>query len=163
MIGFNDLESVNLLLIVNAAGIPVRPLLGYVSDRWCGPINLFIPLSAILGLMLYCWIAVTSRAGTYAFAVAYGISSAAVMGIFVGALASLTKDLSKIGTRFGMVCSILAFATLTGPPIAGALIENRGGRYETAQVWGGTVILLGSLTVGLARVYQTGLRMRVKI
>lgn len=113
--------------------------------------------------MIYCWTAVTSRAGTYAFAVVYGLSTAAVQGIFVGALASLTKDLSKIGTRFGMVCSILAFATLTGPPIAGALIENSGGQYKTAQIWGGTVILLGSLTVGLARVYQTGLRMKVKM
>ncbi|CAF9912008.1 MAG: hypothetical protein HETSPECPRED_000798 [Heterodermia speciosa] len=163
VIGFTDLESVNLLLILNAVGIPVRPVLGYVSDRWCGPINLFIPLSAILGLMIYCWMAVTTRGSTYAFAVVYGLSTAAAQGIFVGALASLTKDLSKIGTRFGMVCSILAFATLTGPPIAGALIESQGGRYWAAQVWGGTVVLLGSATVGAARVYETGLRIKVKM
>ena len=113
--------------------------------------------------MIYCWMAVTTRAAIYAFAVVYGLSTAAVMGIFVGALASLTKDLSKTGTRFGMVCSILAFATLTGPPIAGALIEKEGGGYRTAQAWGGTVILLGSLTVGAARLYETGLRIKVKM
>jgi len=162
-IGFSDLASINLLLISNAVGIPIRPLLGYISDRWCGPINLFVPLSAILGLVIYCWMAVTTRAESYAFAVVYGLATAAVQGIFVGALASLTKDLSKTGTRFGMVCSILAFATLTGPPIAGALIVNDGGGYRTAQIWGGTVILLGSLTVGAARVYETGLRVRIKM
>lgn len=117
----------------------------------------------MLGLMVYCWMAVTTRGGLYAFAVVYGLATAAVQGIFVGALASLTKDLSKTGTRFGMVCSILAFATLTGPPIAGALIERDGGGYGTAQAWGGTVILLGSLTVGAARIYETGPRVKIKI
>lgn len=112
---------------------------------------------------MYCWMAVTTRAESYVFAVVYGLATAAVQGIFVGALASLTKDLSKTGTRFGMVCSILAFATLTGPPIVGALIENDGGRYRTAQVWAATVILLGSLTVGVARVSQTGLKVKIKM
>lgn len=107
--------------------------------------------------------AVKTRAETYAFAAVYGIVTAGTQGIFVGALASLTKDLSKTGTRFGMVCSILAFATLSGPPIAGALIENDGGKYKTAQVWGGTAILLGSLTIGASRVYETGFRIRVRM
>lgn len=107
--------------------------------------------------------AVTTRAETYVFAVAYGLATAAAQGIFVGALASLTKDLSKTGTRFGMVFSILAFATLTGPPITGALIERDGGGYKTAQLWGGTVILLGSLTVGAARVYESGFKVKVKM
>ena len=99
----------------------------------------------------------------YAFAVMYGLATGATQGIFVGSLASLTKDLSKTGTRFGMVCSILAFASLTGPPIAGGLIQNDGGGYLSAQVWGGTVVVLGALTVAGARVYKTGWRWKVKI
>ncbi len=99
----------------------------------------------------------------YAFAALYGLATGATQGIFVGSLASLTKDLSKTGTRFGMVCSILAFATLTGPPIAGGLIQNDRGGYLSAQVWGGTVVVLGALTVAGARVYKTGWRWKVKI
>lgn len=99
----------------------------------------------------------------YAFAVLYGIATGATQGIFVGSLASLTKDLSKTGTRFGMVCSVLAFASLAGPPIAGALIQQAGGRYVTAQVWGGTAVLLGAGTLGVARVCESGWRWRVKI
>ena len=99
----------------------------------------------------------------YAFAAVYGLATGATQGIFVGSLASLTKDLSKTGTRFGMVCSILAFASLTGPPIAGGLIQSEEGRYLGAQVWGGTVVVLGAFTVGLARVYKTGWRLGVKI
>ncbi|MCJ1381633.1 hypothetical protein MMC17_004744 [Xylographa soralifera] len=152
IIGFSDLESINLLLITNAVGIPVRPLLGLLADRHIGPINTLIPSALLLGLMLYLWVAVDSRGGLYVFAVFYGIATAATQGIFVGALASLTKDLSKTGTRFGMVCSILAFATAAGPPIAGALIQQDGGGFLTAQVWGGTVVVLGSGVLGLARI-----------
>ncbi|MCJ1474136.1 hypothetical protein MMC13_002794 [Lambiella insularis] len=163
VIGFSDLEAVNLLLLTSAVGVPVRPLLGYTADRYLGPINTLIPSALILGLMIYCWAAVHSRGAMYAFAVMYGIATGATQGIFVGSLASLTKDLSKTGTRFGMVCSILAFATLAGPPIAGALIQQDGGRYLTAQIWGGTAVVLGSLTLGLARVAESGWRWRVKI
>ena len=99
----------------------------------------------------------------YAFAVVYGLATGVTQGIFVGSLASLTKDLSKTGTRFGMVCSLLAFATLTGPPIAGGLIQGDKGKYLSAQIWGGTVVVLGALTVGAARVYKTGWRWKVKI
>ena len=128
-----------------------------------GPINTLIASSVVLGLMLYCWIAVRSRAGMFAFAVVYGLATGATQGIFVGSLASLTKDLSKTGTRFGMVCSILAFASLTGPPIAGGLIQSEQGGYLGAQVWGGTVVVLGSLTVAAARVTKTGWRWNAKI
>ena len=99
----------------------------------------------------------------YPFVVIYGVATGATQGIFVGALASLTKDLSKTGTRFGMVASVLAFASLSGPPIAGALIQRDGGGYVSAQVWGGTVVILGSLTVGAARIWETGWRLLVKI
>ena len=163
IVGLSDLEAVNLLLIFNAVGLPLRPILGYVSDRWLGPINTLIPSSTLLGLMLYCWIAVRTRTGLYPFVVIYGIATGATQGIFVGALASLTRDPSKAGTRFGMVASVLAFASLSGPPIAGALIERDGGKFVNAQIWAGTVVLLGSATLGVARVWETGWRFWAKV
>ncbi|MCJ1281871.1 hypothetical protein MMC26_001194 [Xylographa opegraphella] len=163
VIGFTDQESISLLLITNAIGIPIRPLLGLLADRHLGPINTLIPSALFLGLVLYLWAAVHTRAGLYVFAVFYGLATGATQGIFVGALASLTKDLSKAGTRFGMVCSILAFATVAGPPIAGALVQRDGGGFLTAQMWGGTVVVLGSGTLGLARGWETRWKWRVKI
>lgn len=59
--------------------------------------------------------------------------------MFVGGLASLTPDPSKLGVRFGMVCSVLAFASLAGPPTAGALIQSHDGSFLEAQIWAGTV------------------------
>lgn len=71
--------------------------------------------------------------------------------MFSGGLASLTRDPAKVGTRFGMVCSVLAFATLAGPPIAGSLIQSMNGRFLAAQVWAGAVTLTGALFITASR------------
>ncbi|MCJ1358512.1 MAG: hypothetical protein MMC33_008512 [Icmadophila ericetorum] len=160
---FTDLESVNLLLVVNAVGILIRAPLGYVADRWIGPINTLIPSAIVLGLMIYVWIGIKTRVAMYLFAVVYGLATGATQGIFVGSLASLTKDLSKTGTRFGMVCTFLAFATLAGPPIGGALIQREGRSFVGGQLWAGSATLVGALTLVAARVHETGWTWKVKI
>ena len=43
----------------------------------------------------------------------------------------------------GMVFTILSFATLTGTPIAGQLIEKKAGGYEYGQIFAGTVMAVG--------------------
>ena len=163
MFEFTDLESVNLLLVVNAVGILIRAPLGYVADRWIGPINTLIPSAIVLGLMIYVWIGIKTRVAMYLFAVVYGLATGATQGIFVGSLASLTKDLSKTGTRFGMVCTFLAFATLAGPPIGGALIQREGRSFVGGQLWAGSATLVGALTLIAARVHETGWTWKVKI
>lgn len=74
----------------------------------------------------------------------------------MGSVTSLTKDLSKIGTRVGMAMSILAFAALGGPPIAGKLIDINDGRFLYTQIFGGVATFTGfGLLVG-ARISETG-------
>jgi MFS transporter, MCT family, solute carrier family 16 (monocarboxylic acid transporters), member 3 len=125
--------------------------------------NLFIAGSFVLSGMLFAWIGVTTRMGMYVFAVFFGLSNGAAQGVFVGSLASMTEDPRKMGTRFGMVCTIVAAATLAGPPTAGAIIDRCNGRYLWAQVWGGLVIALGAVTVATARCWKSGLKWKVKI
>lgn len=55
-----------------------------------------------------------------------------------------------LGRRFecwllwlGMIFSIIAFAVLTGPPLAGALITRDGGSYLGAQLFAGSALLIG--------------------
>ncbi|KAJ9161741.1 Monocarboxylate permease [Coniochaeta hoffmannii] len=143
-IGLSDLAAANLVVVISAIGIPVRPLLGWAADRRLGALPTMIVSSAVLGVVLFAWIPVRDVGGLYAWSVVYGIATGATQGIFVGALASLTKQADKMGTRFGMVCSVLAFASLAGPPTAGALIQAEGGGFLGAQIWGGAVTLAGS-------------------
>jgi MCP family monocarboxylic acid transporter-like MFS transporter 3 len=49
-----------------------------------------------------------------------------------------------------MVCSILAFASLAGPPTAGALIQVDHGGFLKAQIWAGSVTMCAALFVSAA-------------
>lgn len=137
--------------------------MGFVADRYVGPINCYSLATFVLGIILFSWTGVRSQAGMYVFSVFFGLANGAAQGVFVGSLASLTKDPRKMGTRFGMVCTIVAFATLAGPPTAGAIIDRSGGAYLWAQVWAAMVIILGSITVAAARFSASGPKLLVKI
>lgn len=138
-------------------------MVGWLSDRYLGAVNVYILTTLILSGMTFAWIGVDSRAGTYAFTIFFGLANGAAQGIFVGSLASLTTDPRKMGTRFGMVCTIVGFASLAGPPTAGAIIDRSDGRYLWAQIWAGSVILLGSLALVGSRWSVTGMKFWVKI
>lgn len=163
VVGFSTTDSVSLLLITNGLGIPSRPLAGYLADNYLGPINMFTINTLILGITIFGWIGVKTMTGMYIFSVFFGLASGACQGVFVGALASLTKDPQKMGTRFGMVATLCGFATLAGPPTAGAIIDRCGGNYLWAQVWGGTVMVLGACTAAAARWWETGTKLRAKL
>ncbi len=163
VIHFSTTDSVQLLLITNGMSIPSRPVTGYLADRYFGPINLFAFHTFVLGGLIFAWIGVTTRTGMYVFSVFFGLANGAAQGLFAGSLASLTKDPRKMGTRFGMVCTIVAFASLAGPPTAGAIIDKSGGRYLWAQVWAGLVIVLASLVIVGTRCVVTGFKLKVKI
>lgn len=159
-IGFSATEAVSLLLITNAAGIPLRPIVGHIADRHLGPINTFILALSVLASMDFAWAGVRTRAGMYVFSVFLGMANGAAQGIVLGALASLTADPRKMGVRFGMVATLSGVATLAGPPMAGAIIDGTGGRYVWAQVWAGAVLLASSFFIAWARVSKSGKRIR---
>jgi MFS family permease len=160
VIGFSVTEAVSLLLITNAAGIPLRPIVGHIADRHLGPINTFILALFVLACMDFAWVGVRTRAGMYVFSVFLGMANDAAQGIVLGALASLTADPRKMGVRFGMVATLSGIATLAGPPMAGAIIDSTGGRYTWAQIWAGAVLLTSSSIIAVARVSRSGRKIR---
>ena len=78
-------------------------------------------------------------------------------------VASLTDDAQKQGVRMGMIFSVSSVALLTGPPLAGAVIQKENGEYLGAQMWAGSVLLAGSLILAGARVSKTGFRFMVRM
>lgn len=154
--GHSRSSSVSLLLILNGLGIPGRLVPAQLADRYFGPLNLLIPTALLSGILVYCWIVVESYEGLIGFSIVYGYVGAGVQSLFPATLATLTDDLNKMGTRVGMVFTIYGMAVLTGSPICGALISSNGGSYLTAQIFGGTVILGGSLLLLGARSAKLG-------
>lgn len=163
MIGFSTVESVNLLLLTNALGIPTRPIIGYVANNYFGPINVYIAATTAVSVLLFGWIGVTTRAGLYVFSVVYGIALASNQGVFPASLASLTKDPQKMGIRFGMVETLCSFATLAGTPTAGAILDRMHGKYLVSQIWAGAVMAAAAFIYAICRVKATGWRFKVKI
>ena len=153
-------DSISLLMILNGVGMPGRLIPGLIADRYLGPLNTLIPFMLMSGVMMFVWIAIRTQSSLIVFAVFYGFFASAIQSLLPATLSSLTVDLRRAGVRMGMVFSALSFASLTGPPIAGALIQQARGNYLHAQVFAATVLAAGALTLVGARVAQTGLHLR---
>jgi len=154
-IGISYGQSLNLLITLNGIGIVGRLVPNWLADRYFGPLNTFIPISLVSGFLCICWIAVNSRGGLYGWAVIYGILGAAVQSLFPATLSSLTTDLSMAGTRMGQVFTVVSFAVLTGPPIAGQLIQRAGGSYKYAQLFAGMDMVVGTGFLVAARLSKS--------
>ncbi|TVY33068.1 Aspyridones efflux protein [Lachnellula subtilissima] len=162
IIGLPYTESINLLIVLNGVGVVGRIVPNYLADRYSGPLNTLIPVVIVTSVLCFCWIAVSSRGGLYAWAVIYGIVGAAIQSLFPATLSSLTTDLRKAGVRMGQVFTIVSFAVLTGPPIAGELIQRKGGDFEYAQIFAGLALFIGCLFLLAARWIRSK-QLRVKM
>ncbi|KAI2782994.1 MFS general substrate transporter [Daldinia loculata] len=139
--------SLNTLFIANAVGVPGRIIPALISDAYLGPFRTLVPLAISASVLYFGWIGVRDPSALYVFAVLSGIINGGVQTIAMAGLPSLTKDLSKVGTRSGMIMTVGSFACLTGPPIAGALIDVADGRYLYMQIWAGCIMLLSAFFV----------------
>lgn len=155
VVGFDSLTSIQLLLIVNAAGVPAKLIAGWVADRHLGPVNALVLALVVLCGIQCAWVAVADRVGMYLFAVFYGLTTGAAQCVFIGALASLTDDPTKMGARSGMVYLVAGVATMVGPPAAGAVIDGAGGGFLGAQIMGGVVLAVAALFMAAARCKTT--------
>lgn len=156
IIGVPESTSIDLLMVMNGVGLLGRLAPNLMADQYTGPLNLLLPFSFITGLVGYCWAGVTNINGLWAFAVFYGLFAAGIQSLFPATLSTLTTDLKKIGVRMGMVLSVVAVAALVGSPIAGALIQLDQGGYLYAQMFMGSAVFAGFLTLVGARVTKVG-------
>jgi predicted MFS family arabinose efflux permease len=162
-IGFQQAESINVLLVLNGVGIIGRVVFNHLADRHFGPLNLMLVAASASSIIVFCMIAVRDKAGIYVWGVAYGISGAAIQSLFPAVLGSLTTDLRKAGVRMGMIFTIVSFAVLTGPPIAGVLISKGGGSYLYAQIFAASSIMVGCGLMCGARFAKSGWHLKVKM
>lgn len=163
VVGLTYANSVNLLIVMNGIGVVGRLVPPFLADRYTGPANMMIPFVVLSSVALYCWPAIHSTGGLFAFATVYGLFSSAVNALFPTALSSLTTDMSKMGTRMGMIFTTIAFATLTGTPIAGALITAYGGDYLNMEMFAASLLIVGALFLVAARLSKSGMKIAVRM
>lgn len=153
IIGLSFEDSLNLLLVCNSFGIIGRLGPNYLADK-VGILNMFIPVATIGAISVLAWMGVDSVTGMYIWAAVYGFTAGGTQSLFPAGLTSLTSDIRKTGVRMGMVFTLNSFATLTGPPIAGAIITASGGKYYGAQAFAGTAMLAGAGFLMASRVVK---------
>lgn len=97
-VGMHGLNPVYLLPIMNAASIPGRLFPTILSDT-VGPLNVQIPAVLISAILMFAWLAISELTSLLVVAVLYGISSGAFIALPPAAVASLTTDMTKFGSR----------------------------------------------------------------
>lgn len=150
VLGGSQSLSINLLLVMNGVGVLGRLVVNFLAT-YTGPINMLWPFIVATGIMGYSWIAVHDVTGLWVFACIYGITAAALQGLWPVVLTSLTTNPKKAGVRAGMGFAWVGFAVLTGPPIGGALIEMMHGSFLGCQVFAGTSMIISAGLLGATR------------
>ncbi len=162
-LGTSESTAINLLLIMNGVGFPGRVIPNFTADKWTGPLNLMVIMCGACSIVMFCWIAVDTVSGVWVFSIIYGLAAAGVQSLFPATATSLTDDPKLAGVRLGMCFSVVAFATLTGPPIAGALIQQDHGRYLYMQVFAALSMSAGCVMLVAARIAKAGRTLKVRI
>lgn len=134
-------------------GVTGRLVPNYFADR-VGAVNVFIPNAIAGSVIVFGWMAVHETSGLYAWSVIYGTVASGIQSLFPAGVTCLTTDLNKIGVRLGMTFTIVSFAALTGPPIAGAIIDASDGGYKGAQAFAGSVIAVGAGFLTAAKIVR---------
>jgi len=139
-------QSLNMIIIAQAASIVGRMVAGYVASK----IGALIPWSACglsSGILCIGWIGVKSERSFIAFAVLYGCFSGALIPLPPSVFPVVCPDPKVLGARMGMAQAIGSIASLVGSPIAGALVAvgSRNGKtsYLGLQLFSGLVMVLG--------------------
>lgn len=129
------------------------------ADRF-GPLNVIVPVTCMWLTVAFCWLAVKDVPSYYVFTCFYGISSGGFQSMIPTVVVSITSRLDMVGTRMGMAFSIVSFASLTGPPIGGALQGAAHGAFTGAQAWAASVTLIGSVLLLVTRGFKLGWKLK---
>jgi MFS family permease len=155
VLGVSPKLSLYILAISISGSFLGRLSVGVVA-HWFGPTLTWFCCAAISGTICISWIAVSSQAGLITFAVFWGFCSAGLVTLPAAVFPSLCPDPRRLGTRLGMTFGISSFASLTGSPIAGALLKSRSGVvlqprsvFLGPQLFGGCCLLVGGLIICL--------------
>ncbi|KAH7155341.1 major facilitator superfamily domain-containing protein [Dactylonectria estremocensis] len=160
--GMKESLAISLVPILNGASFFGRTVPNYVADK-VGRFNVMIVMifvSAIFVLGL--WLPGRGDGAIIAFAVLFGISSGAGIGLGPVLITNISPP-GELGFRMGTIMSIAAIGTLTSPPIAGLIVADDGGSYRYAAVFAGVNFILAGFGIGWLRVRLEGWKMSTKI
>merc|ERR1712000_732415 len=155
------------LATMNGSSTIGRVLSGWLSDKF-GALHVhFVVMFVASILLLAMWTTVNTVAGAFAFVILFGAFSGAVIGMPPATIAHIIHhapdtDHSRMGHWTGMMYTIAAPFALTGPVIAGYLIQHYENNFLTVQLWSGFCLFMSTVCIGLGMYQMHRDNMRVQ-
>ncbi|CAI7650032.1 unnamed protein product [Penicillium bialowiezense] len=153
-LGTSRTMASNVLLISQASSVIGRVVLTLFA-HYCGSMISWIFCGIVSGILCISWMSADSLVRFILFAAFYGGISGALIPLPPSVFAHVCPDPKRLGTWLGMAQSLSSFASLLGPPIAGALasIDSTGSadlNFLGIQLFSGITMTFGALQlVGL--------------
>ncbi|TVY13218.1 Aspyridones efflux protein apdF [Lachnellula arida] len=119
----NENLSFYLLTLLNVGSIFGRIVPNFFADV-TGPLNITFPFILFCSIIAFCWTSVHSLGQMVVFCLSYGCFSGTFVSITGPALATLSNDMSLVGTHMGMSFTFGALGLLVGNPVAGVLLKR---------------------------------------
>ncbi|KAJ6475589.1 MFS general substrate transporter [Mycena sanguinolenta] len=139
-----------VLAVMNTGGVVGRIAPACLSDI-IGRFNLLAPAAFLSGLLcVVFWLFARSLVPLMLFAAAYGFTSGAFISVITPCVAQIS-DIEQIGSRIGILYSIISFPALVGGPAAGALLEAGNGQYSGMILFTGLTVMTGSFLILAAK------------
>ncbi|KAH8895878.1 riboflavin transporter MCH5 [Thozetella sp. PMI_491] len=148
-----------LLPIINAVSIFGRIAPGIVADKF-GRYNIMIIICAASSLItLALWIPGShSSAAIIVYAILFGFTSGGFIGMGPSLIAQIC-EIREMGLRSGTLFAVQSFGSLTGSPIAGAILSRQNGDYVGLQLFCGCSMAAAAAFYLAARWTQAGFRL----
>ena len=109
-------------------------------------------------LLFGLWLPATGNGPIILFAALFGFFSGSGISLAPVCIASISP-LSEIGVRLGVNMAVGAIASVTSPPIAGAILDRSGGSYVNVAIYAGACMGVGILFIIGVRVQLVGWRL----
>ncbi|KAH6663293.1 major facilitator superfamily transporter [Plectosphaerella plurivora] len=138
--------------ILNAGSIPGRVVPNYLADK-LGALNVMLAVLFSSAVVMWGWIGITNFAGLVVFALLYGLFSGGVVSMTPTVVVKLTTDMSRVGTRMGMLMFASGTTLLIGTPIAGAILGDFSrARWLATIGYGAAGLTMSVVCFGAAKV-----------
>ncbi|KAK9385328.1 major facilitator superfamily domain-containing protein [Lipomyces mesembrius] len=158
--GVDTTFAYQMIAILNGASVFGRWLPGYVADRF-GRFNTMIAtisMCAVFSLSLWMVSSVVDGTKTglmIVYLVCFGFASGSGISLIPVCIAQIS-DMREYGKRYGTTFSFASLGTLTGVPIAGAILKAQNGRYDGLIAYCGSCYIVCLMFLILARGFGGG-------
>ncbi|KAJ9652591.1 hypothetical protein H2198_008160 [Neophaeococcomyces mojaviensis] len=155
-VGIDQSLSYQLVAILNAGSCLGRYFPGYMAD-FLGRFNaMILAITVCLASTFGLWLpAGNNHILIIAFAAIFGFGSGSGISLVPVCVGQLCQT-EEYARYYATCCTVMSFATLTGFPVAGAVIGACGGEYWGLIIFTGVSYTIGAAFFLAARITKTG-------